>query len=323
MEIQIGYSLSSEEAQPKELVRYAQQAEDAGFRFAVISDHFHPWISRQGQSPFVWSVIGAIAQACRHLVIGTGVTCPILRIHPTLVAQAAATAMLMLEGRFFLGVGTGENLNEHIVGQHWPPLPIRRDMLAEAISILRLLWRGGMRSHNGRYFTVQDAQIFSLPKSPPPIMIAAASSSAAEFAGSMGDGLISTAPQENIVQKFRGSDDGAHKPCFGQMTVCWAKSRDEAKRVACEWWPVSAVPGKLMSSLSTPAEFESVAELITADAVAANMVIGPDPEPYLERIRLYGKAGFDHIYIHQVGPDQDGFFKFCTRNILPNVHLEG
>lgn len=319
MNLQIGYSLSSEEARPQELVRYAQEAEDAGFRFAVISDHFHPWISRQGQSPFVWSVIGAIAQVCRHLIIGTGVTCPILRIHPTLVAQAAATATLMLDGRFFLGVGTGENLNEHIVGRPWPPLPIRRDMLAEAITVLRLLWRGGMRNHNGRYFTVQDAQIFSLPASPPPIMIAAASSGAAEFAGSMGDGLISTVPQENIVQKFRASGGGANKPCFGQMTVCWAKSPDEAKRVACEWWPVAAVPGKLMSSLSTPAEFESVAELISADAIAASLVIGPDPEPYLERIRLYASAGFEHVYIHQIGPDQQGFFQFCRREILPNL----
>lgn len=320
MNLQIGYSLSSEEAGPKELVRYAQEAEDTGFGFAVISDHFHPWISRQGQSPFVWSVIGGIAEACRHLTIGTGVTCPILRIHPILVAQAAATAALMLEGRFFLGVGTGENLNEHIVGRRWPPLPIRREMLAEAINVLRLLWRGGMRNHNGRYFTVQDAQIFSLPENPPPIMIAAASSSAAEFAGSMGDGLISTAPQENIVEKFRASNDGANRPCYGQMTVCWAKSRDEAKRIACEWWPVSAVPGKLMSSLSTPEEFESVAELISADAIAASPVIGPDPEPYLERIRDYGTAGFDHIYIHQIGPDQDGFFQFCRRDILPRVH---
>ena len=320
MNLQIGYSLSSEETEPTTLVRYAQEAEDAGFRFAVVSDHFHPWIGRQGQSPFVWSVIGAVAQACRHLVIGTGVTCPILRIHPALVAQAAATATMMLEGRFFLGVGTGENLNEHIVGRHWPPLPIRREMLAEAISIFRLLWRGEMSSYNGRYFTVQDARIFSLPENLPPIMIAAASSRTAEFAGSIGDGLISTVPQENIVQKFRASSDGTNKPCFGQMTVCWAKDHDEAKRTAYEWWPVSALSGRLMSSLSTPAEFEAVAELISADAVAASIVSGPDPEPYLDRIRLYSNAGFDHIYIHQIGPDQNGFFKFCSRDILPKVH---
>lgn len=320
MNLQIGYSLSSEETEPKALVRYAQTAEDVGFSFAVISDHFHPWITRQGQSPFVWPVIGAIAQTCRRLIVGTGVTCPILRIHPALVAQAAATATMVLDGRFFLGVGTGENLNEHILGLHWPPLPTRREMLAEAVCILRLLWRGGMSSYKGRYFTIEDAQIFSLPDNPPPIMVAAASPTAAEFAGSIGDGLISTAPQENIVQKFRASDDGTDKPCYGQMTVCWAKSRDEAKRIACEWWPVSAVPGKLMSSLATPAEFESVAKLISSDLVMASIVSGPDPEPYLERVKLYRDAGFDHIYIHQIGPDQDGFFQFCTREILPKVH---
>ncbi|HEX9787906.1 MAG TPA: TIGR03557 family F420-dependent LLM class oxidoreductase [Candidatus Binatia bacterium] len=320
MTIEIGYALSSEEHAPKDLVRYAQPAEETGFSFALISDHYHPWIPRQGQSPFVWSVIGAISQTTQRITIGTGVTCPVLRIHPAIIAQAAATAANMMEGRFFLGVGTGENLNEHILGRHWPPIHIRQEMLAEAVKVLRLLWRGGMSNHEGKYFTVEQAQLFTLPNKPPPILVAAAASRSAEFAGSIGDGLISTAPHENLVKKFRASDGGAEKPCFGQITVCWAPRLDEAKQIAHEWWPVAALPGKLMSQLATPSEFEAASQLLTQDEAAEALVVGPDPEVYLAGIESYRSAGFDHVYIHQVGPEQDGFFKFCEREILPKLH---
>lgn len=239
MDLEIGYSLSSEETRPNDLVHFAQRAEDVGFSFALISDHFHPWIDRQGQSPFVWSVVGAIAQVTRRLRLGTGVTCPIGRIHPAIIAQAAATAAVMLEGRFFLGVGTGENLNEHIVGLHWPSGQIRQEMLAEAIAMIRLLWRGGMTNQRGNYFTLENAQIFTLPDKPIPIMIAAASIRAAKFAGITGDGLISTVPKEDLVKKFRAADNGTDKPCIGQMTVCWAKNKEEAKQIAHDWWRVA------------------------------------------------------------------------------------
>jgi coenzyme F420-dependent glucose-6-phosphate dehydrogenase len=320
MELEIGYSLSSEETAPNTLVGYAQRAEDTGFSFALVSDHFHPWTHRQGHSPFVWSVIGAIAQATRRLSVGTGVTCPLLRIHPVIVAQAAATAAVMMEGRFFLGVGTGENLNEHILGTHWPPRRIRQDMLAEAINIFRLLWRGGMNSHQGRYFTVENAQIFTLPPKPPPILIAAAGTSTAEFAGSLADGLISTVLDENIVNKFRASDGGSDKPCIAQMTVCWAKNHEEAIRTAHKWWPIAAIPGPVLSRLATPAEFESVAGLISPEAIAARIVTGPDADDYLEQLSLYKRSGFDRVYLHQIGPDQEGFFRFCSREILPKLH---
>jgi coenzyme F420-dependent glucose-6-phosphate dehydrogenase len=320
MNIQIGYALSSEEHRPQDLVRFAKRAEDAGFNFAVVSDHYHPWINRQGQSPFVWNVIGGISQLTRRLSVGTGVACPIRRIHPAIIAQAAATAAMMMEGRFFLGLGTGENLNEHILGLHWPPIDIRQEMLAEAVKVLRLLWRGGMNSYHGKYYTVENAQIFSLPEQPPPIMIAAASSRAAEFAGSVGDGLISTVPSENFVKKFRVLDRGAEKPCFGQITVCWAHTADEARHIAHEWWPVAAIPGKLMRQLATPADFESAAQLVSEDVLAEKVITGPDPENYLSQIESYRAAGFDHVYIHQIGPDQDGFFQFCERDILPQLH---
>ena len=319
MMIEIGYSLSSEEHSPNDLVRYAKRAEEVGFSFALISDHYHPWIKRQGHSPFVWSVIGAISQVTKRLSLGTGVTCPILRIHPAIIAQAAATAAMMMPGRFFLGLGTGENLNEHILGIHWPPVQVRQEMTEEAVKVIRQLWRGGNKSHRGKYFTVENAQLFSLPAEPPPILLAAAGSASAELAGALGDGLISAVPKDEIVNKFRASDGGKERPCYGQMTVCWAEKEEEARRTAREWWPVTAIPGKLMTELATPAEFEAAAELLTEEAVAPRIVCGPDPDKYLAKIKSYKDAGFDHVYIHQVGRDQGGFFRFYEREILPKL----
>src|SRR5438876_11143095 len=199
---EIGYALSCEEHQPNDLVRHARLAEEAGFGVALISDHFHPWIDRQGHSPFVWSVIGGVSQVTRRLRLGTGVTCPLIRIHPAIIAQAAATAGQLMPGRFFLGVGTGENLNEHILGDKWPPVDVRLDMLEEAVDIIRLLWRGERSSYYGDYYTVENAQIYSLPNSVPPIYVAAAGARSAELAGRMGDGLIGTAPQRKVIEEF-------------------------------------------------------------------------------------------------------------------------
>jgi coenzyme F420-dependent glucose-6-phosphate dehydrogenase len=317
--MEMGYALSSEENSPKDLVRQAKRAEDAGFSFALVSDHYHPWIKRQGHSPFVWAVVGGISQVTDRLSLGTGVTCPILRIHPAIIAQAAATAAMMMPGRFFLGLGTGENLNEHILGTHWPPIQVRQEMLKEAVKLLRLLWRGGNQSFWGKYYTVENAQLFSLPERPPPIMIAAAAPQSAELAGSIGDGLISTVPKEDLVKRFRAADGSAEKPCYGQMTVCWAERKEQAKQVAREWWPVAAIPGKLMSELATPAEFEAAAKLITDDAIESSVVCGPDAADYTAEIAAFSAAGFDHIYIHQVGPDQEGFLRFYEREIAPKL----
>jgi len=188
------------------------------------------------------------------------------------------------------------------------------------VRIIRLLWRGGNQSFWGKYYTVENAQIFSLPDKPPPIMIAASGATSAELAGSLGDGLISTVPQEKIVKKFRATDNGAEKSCYGQMTVCWAETEDKAKKIAREWWPVAAVPGKLMGELATPAEFEAAGKLVGEEAVVATIVCGPDPDKHLEEIRSFSDAGFDHVYIHQVGPDQEGFFRFYQREIAPKLH---
>jgi coenzyme F420-dependent glucose-6-phosphate dehydrogenase len=314
--VELGYTLSSEEFPPNALVDFAVQAEEAGFTYALISDHFHPWVGRQGHSPFVWGTIGGVAHATSRLRLGTGVTCPILRIHPAIIAQAAATAAAMLPGRFFLGIGTGENLNEHILGDRWPPIELRQAMLVEAVEIIRQLWQGGPQTIYGDYFVVEDAQIFTLPDQSPPIYVAAAGPSTAELAGAIGDGLISTAPNEEIVSKFEQSG-GVSKPKYAQMTVCWAEDEAAARKTAREWWPLAGMPGALNAELPTPKHFEAVAKQITEDDVTKEVVCGPDPQRYLEKIKSYSDAGFDHIYLHQVGPDQQGFIEFSKQAILP------
>jgi G6PDH family F420-dependent oxidoreductase len=314
---EIGYSLSSEEHPPNELVRFARLGEEAGFDHALISDHYHPWVDKQGHSPFVWSVIGGISQATERLQIGTGVTCPMIRTHPAIIAQAAATSAAMLPGRFLLGLGTGENLNEHILGNRWPSGEVRLEMLEEAIEVIQLLWQGGYQSHRGRYYTVEEARIYTLPQAPPPILVAAGKPMAAELAGRC-DGLISTSPEAELVEAFE-SGGGKGKPRYGQVTVCWADEEEQAKRTAHEWWPNAAIQGDLTQELPLPRHFEQATEMVTADDVAEQVVCGADAEAHLAKINEFAEAGFDHVYVHQVGPDQEGFIDFYASEIIPAV----
>jgi coenzyme F420-dependent glucose-6-phosphate dehydrogenase len=313
---EIGYTLSCEEHRPDALVRLAADAEEAGFTFATISDHFHPWTDAQGQSPFVWAVIGGVAQVTQRLRLGTAVTCPSKRVHPALVAQAAATAEAMMPGRFFLGVGSGENLNEHIVGGFWPPAGVRLEMLEEAVTMIRRLWEGGVVTYEGRHHQVYNARIYTLPERPPPIMVAAAGSKSAELAGRAGDGLVSVAPKAETVETFRAAG-GDGKPCYGQVHVCWAEDEAKARRTAHEQWPNAAIPGELGQELPMPAHFEQASSAVTEDQVADSVTCGPDPERHIAAIRKYLDAGFDHVVVHQIGPDQEGFFRFYRSEVLP------
>jgi coenzyme F420-dependent glucose-6-phosphate dehydrogenase len=314
--VELGYAISSEEHRPLDLVRNAARAEEAGFGFALVSDHFHPWIDRQGQSPFVWSVLGGIATSTERLVVGTGVTCPILRIHPAIVAQAAATAASMLPGRFFLGVGTGENLNEHVLGQRWPATHVRREMLEEAVAVMRLLWEGRLTSHRGTHFTVENARIYTLPEEPVDVLVAAGGPEAAELAGRIGDGLIGTAPDETIVAAFDAAG-GAAKARYAQATVCWAEREQDARRTALEWWPNAALKGPLGQELPLPSHIEEAAGMVTEDEIASVVVCGPDVDSHVELVEKYVAAGYTHVYVHQVGPDQAGFLEFYASEILP------
>jgi G6PDH family F420-dependent oxidoreductase len=313
---EIGYALSSEEHAPNDLVRHARRAEEVGFNFALISDHFHPWMDAQGQSPFVWSVLGAIAHATERIPFGTGVTCPTIRYHPAIVAQAAATLGAMMPGRFFLGVGTGENLNEHITGERWPPHDARLAMLEEAVAIIRLLWQGGEQTYRGHHYTVENARIYTLPKQLPPIMVGASGPRAAESAGRIGDGLIGVEPSAETVKQFVAAG-GAGKPHYGQLTVCWAADEAQARKTAREYWATGALKGELSQELPTPSHFEQAAGMLGEDQVAESVICGPDPKRHIEAIQKYIDTGFDHVYVHQVGPDQEGFFQFYAQKILP------
>jgi coenzyme F420-dependent glucose-6-phosphate dehydrogenase len=313
----LGYCLVSELHGPRELVEHARRAEETGFRYALISDHYHPWISTQGHSPFVWGMLGAIAEATSELTVGTGVTCPTVRVHPAIVAQAAATASLLLEGRFFLGVGSGENLNEHILGDRWPRVDVRHDMLEEAVAVMRELWKGKFVTHHGRHYTVEGARVYDPPDGGSlPVYVAGAGPKAATLSGRIGDGLIGAGPSRESVETFESSG-GVGKPKLGQVHVCWADSREEGVRRAHELWPNAAIGGELGQELPMPRHVAQAAEMVEPEDVDEVVACGPDPERHLEMIRRFEDAGYTQVYVHQIGPDQEGFFRFYEREILP------
>jgi len=315
--MEIGYSLASEEMHPSDMVRWARRAEEVGFGSVLLSDHFHPWIDRQGQSPFVWSVIGGIA-ATTELRAGTAVTCPLVRTHPAIVAQAAATSAAMMPERFFLGVGTGEALNEHIFGDRWPPLDTRLEMLEEAVAVMRTLWGGGLQSHEGKHYRVENARLYTLPDEPVPVMISGFGPKATELAGRIGDGYIGTAPDSDLLATFDRAG-GSGKPKWGAVKVCWDRAEGAARRTAFEMWPNLGLPGQLGQELALPAHFEQAVEMVTEEHVTSSVTCGPDPEQHLDMLRKYATAAYDAVFVHQIGPDQDGFFRFFGEEVLPKL----
>ena len=312
-----GFALSSEEHGPKDLVAAGRRAEEVGFTFVSISDHYHPWITNQGHSPFVWSVIGAVAAATDNLTVGVGVTCPTMRIHPAILAQATATSSLLLDGKFVFGVGTGENLNEHILGQRWPTPEVRLEMLEEAVDIIRRLWSGDTVDHHGTHYTVENARLFDPPKHDTPIVVSAFGEKSTKLAADIGDGLWNTSPLPEAVEQYRSA--GGSGPVWGQLTLCWAESEDDARKTVLKQWPNTALPGSLAQELPTWTHFEQATDLVDEDAVAGAMPMGPDPEPVLDKLRSFEEAGFTHIYFHQVGDDQEGFFRFWERELKPRL----
>ncbi|RCH67370.1 LLM class F420-dependent oxidoreductase [Streptomyces sp. SDr-06] len=312
-----GYFLSSEEHTPAELVEQARMAEQAGFTSLWISDHYHPWNDQQGQSPFVWSVIGALSQAV-SLPVETAVTCPTLRMHPAVVAQAAATSAVQLGGRFRLGIGSGEALNEHILGDPWPEAAVRLEMLEEAVRVMRQLFTGEQVSHHGKHYTVENARLYTVPDEPVPIDVSAFGPLAAEAAGRVGDGFITMAPDASSIERFRRSGGGT-KPVFAGLKVCWAADEEEAVRTAHRLWANEQLPGELAQILPTPNHFEQASELVTPDRVRANVTCGPDPDAHVAAVKEYVDAGFDTVYINQIGKDQQEFFDFYRTKVLPRL----
>jgi G6PDH family F420-dependent oxidoreductase len=312
---QLGLALTSEQLEPDEVVDRARRAEEAGFDYVTVSDHFHPWVEAQGESPFVWTTLGGIARETESLEVGTAVTCPILRIHPVNVAQAAATTAAAFDGRFFLGVGTGENLNEHVVGRHWPDHGVRLEMLEEAVDVMQTLWSGGMHTYHGEYYTVQNARLFTLPEDPPAVYVAAGGPKSAAAAGAFGDGLVSTAPKAKLVDRFHSAATG---PRYGQFTACYAGNETTATDIAYENWSFSVLSGELSSELALPRHFEQASRLVDPEDMD-ELVLGSDPEAYLEAIEKYAEAGFDHVAINQVNPDADDFFEMAESELVPAV----
>lgn len=294
-----GFTLGSEEHGPRSLVDQAVRAEELGFDFVSISDHFHPWVGSQGHSPFVWSVLGAIAARTDRIGVGTGVTCPTVRIHPAVIAQAVATTSLLLGDRFFFGVGSGEALNEHILGHRWPPADTRLAMLEEAVAVMRRMWSGAVVDHHGRFFDVENARLFDVPETAPPVIVSAFGEGAAALAAEIGDGLFSTSPEASLVDRFRTG--GSCGPCYAQLNVAVADDVDTARETMRREWPNAGLSGQVLQDLPTWTHFEQVTEQLTVDQVVGPTPCGPEVGPIVESVRTYLDAGFDHLYFHQIG----------------------
>lgn len=313
--MQYGYKLSAEGFGPNELVRQAKLAEASGFDFVEISDHYHPWLDSQGHSPFAWTVLGAIAASTESVGLATGVTCPTVRYHPAIIAQAAATLSLVSDGRFTLGVGSGERLNEHVVGRGFPAVADRQAMLREALEIIRLLWQGGYQSYRGEYLDLEDARVFDLPDELPVIAVAAGGTNAAELAAELGDGMFGTEPKPELFDAYRGA--GGSGPTYGEVGLAWAETEEQAVRAAFEASRWSLTGWKVMSELPNPANFEAASQVVKPEDVAASMPCGPDAAKHLEAIREYEQVGYDHVVLMNNGPDPDGFMDFFARELKP------
>lgn len=311
-----GLTLSSEEHPPEHLVAIAVAAERAGFDFVSISDHFHPWIGEQGHSPFVWTVLGAIAGQTTDIEVGVGVTCPTVRMHPAINAHAVATTACLFGDRFTWGVGTGEALNEHVLGDRWPPAPQRLEMLEEAIEVMRALWTGESITHRGRYYTVEDARIFDLPDDPIPVLVSAFGEKSAQLAARAGDGLWITGIKNEVIEAYRA--EGGSGDIWTQLSLCWDEDEDAARSRALRVWPNTGLPGQLAQDLRTVEHMEQATSLVTDDHLE-DMPMGPDPEPILRSISEAREAGIEYIYLHQIGDPCEGFIEFWEAELRPEL----
>ncbi|MFD6098045.1 TIGR03557 family F420-dependent LLM class oxidoreductase [Nocardiopsis flavescens] len=317
--MEIGFKLMAERYGPAELVRQAVRAEELGFGFVEISDHYHPWLFEHGHSPFAWSVMAAIAQATERIRIGPGVTCPSMRYHPAVVAQMSATTALLSRGRHFLGVGSGERLNEHVVGDAWPSVTARQAMLRESLRIIRMLWTGGYHSFEGEYLTLDDARVYDLPETPPEIIVAAGGEQAAALAAEHGDGLFATEPRPELVEAYTAA--GGDGPRYVEVPLAVADDEETALRNAWEGFRFGLSGWKVMSELPNPVNFEAATSLATPEDMRQMASAGPDPQNHLDQVRTFSEAGFDHLVLMNAGADVDDFFAYAERHLLPELGI--
>jgi G6PDH family F420-dependent oxidoreductase len=311
-----GYTVLCEQAGPGQLVNDAVRAERAGFDFAVVSDHYNPWLEAQGHAPFAWSVLGAAAYATERIELMSFVTCPIRRYHPAVVAQMAGTVGVLSRGRFTLGIGSGENLNEHVIGA-WPHISERHDMLIEAMEIIRPLLGGATVRFNGAYFQVPEARLYDLPPDGVPIAIAASGAAACEIAAEYADALIAVEPDPALSEQFN-SGGGRGKPRYGQVAICYGPDEHECRKVVHEQWRWSALGWPVMAELPVPASFETAAQFVREDDVVQKVPCGPDVSRHVAAVNKFIDAGFMNVAIVQVGGDRQGqFLDWAERELLP------
>jgi G6PDH family F420-dependent oxidoreductase len=315
--MKLGFKLIAEAYGPVEIVEQAMRAEDAGFDFVEVSDHFHPWVGEHEHSGFAFSMLAAIASRTSSLGLATGVTCPLIRYHPAIVAQAAATTAILSGGRFTLGVGAGERLNEHVVGAGWPAVSTRHEMLREALEIIRLLWSGGYHSYDGKHLRLEDARVFDLPEDLPDIAVAAGGPEAARLAGELGDALFVTEPRADLIAAYEEVGGTGHR--YAEVPLSWAASEDQAAESARRLFRFGLTGWKVQAELPNPVNFDAATALITADHLRDQFGCGPEVERHVEIARPFVQSGYDHLALINAGPDMDGFFDFFTQELAPEL----
>ncbi len=323
-DIRFGYTLMTEQAGPKDLVRFAVAAEERGFDFEVSSDHYFPWLSAQGHSPYAWTVLGAVAHATERVGLMTYVTCPTMRYHPAVVAQKAATLQLLADGRFTLGVGSGENLNEHVVGQGWPTVQTRQDMLAEAIQVIRQLHTGELVEHQGEYYDVPSARIWDLPEQGVEIAVAVGGEEAIATLAPLADHMIATEPSQELLDTWNGTEGapqvGAGARAVGQIPICWDTDEERAVERAHEQFRWFAGGWAVNADLPTTAGFAGATQFVRPEDVAETIPCGPDLDAVVEAVRPYWEAGFTDIALVQVGGEtQDEFLREAAEPLLDKL----
>ena len=312
-----GYTLMTEQSGPREIVDYAGAAERAGFDFEVMSDHYFPWLDEQGHAAYAWSMMGAVTQVTDQVELMTYVTCPLMRYHPAVVAQKAATIGLLSDNRFTLGLGAGENLNEHVVGQGWPPVNIRHEMLDEAIDIIRALLDGGYVSFSGTHYQVDSAKIWDLPEQRVPVAVAVSGQQSVRSFAPVSDAMVAVEPNPSLVRTWDEVNPKAERK-IGQIPICWDPDRDEAVRRAHEQFRWFAGGWKVNSELPGPAGFAGATQFVRPDDVAASIPCGPDVQPIVESVRPFWEAGFSDVALLQIGDErQHDFLRFAESDLLP------
>ena len=293
-----GYTLMTEQSGPRELVKYAVDAENVGFDFEVSSDHYSPWLTSQGHAPYAWTVLGAVAQATSRVELVTYVTCPSIRYHPAVVAQKAATLQLLSEGRFILGLGSGENLNEHVVGEGWPSIAVRQDMLEEAVTIIRELHTGDLVTWEGEYFRVDSARIWDAAEVE--IGLAVSGEHSIERFAPLGDHLIAVTPEKELIDGWDNNHSGSSRK-IGQIPICWGPDEEEAIALAHDQFRWFGGGWAVNADLPTPAGFEAASQFVRPEDVAESIACGPDLDKIAESFQPYLDAGFTDIALVQVG----------------------